>query len=317
MMVNTKNPSVSFLIATFNRANYLDLCIESILAQSEDDFEIIVVDDGSKDNTEELIKNKYGERVIYLKNQSNRGVAFSRNLSINYARGEFLGLIDSDDILSDRKYLETALKILKSDPQIDIFCCDNFCIDELGERIGDKTFLHSTIDYKGVDLTSKEMAFSDIFMGGIHSCGALVRREIINQTGPLNTNYRIMWDEEFFLRVSASNKFKIYYYDHPLTAYRIHKNNFSKNISELYRERIKARFEIIKTHGYLRKKLGIKFNQRMANQYFCLSDAYLRERNFPALFYSVLKAVFIYPPILLNFAYKFLLFPFKNRTINK
>lgn len=301
-----KNCTVSFLIATYNRADYLPQCIESILAQGRDDFEIIIVDDASKDGTEALIRDKYAGKAIYLKNDSNRGVAFSRNRAIGCAKGEFLGLIDSDDILYDRKYLEIALGVLKDNPQFDIFCCDNFCIDGQGKRIGEKTFLHSTIDYRGKELFSKIMDFNDIFMAGIHSCGALVKKSIVNEVGPLNINYRIMWDEEFFLRVAASNKYKIYYLDQPLTAYRLHDNNFSKNLSELYKERIRARMEVSKSNIQLRKKLGVKFNRRMAEQYYCLADAYAKEKRIFSAFCSVSRAALFYPPVILNLANKFI-----------
>lgn len=292
-------PIVSFLIATYNRADFLERCIGSIFSQTVKDCEIIVVDDCSTDNTEELIRGKYAGRVTYHRNYINRGVAFSRNVALDYASGTYLGFLDSDDILYSREYLGTALAVFKDNPDIDIFCCDAFCIDEKGDKISEQTFLRTTIDYRGVELSSGTIDFDTMFFHGIHSCGALVRKGIIKKTGFLNLDYKIAWDEDFFLRVLTHKPRAIYYCNRPLTGYRQHNSgNLSNNTPLLYLERIRCRREVLNKNKSLKKRLGYKVNRRFAEQYLCLIDAYLKTGNINAACGAILKSIFLYPLIL-------------------
>ncbi|MDD1679226.1 MAG: glycosyltransferase, partial [Methanomicrobiales archaeon] len=91
-----KTPSVSVVIATYNRAALLGETIESVLKQRFRDFEIIVVDDGSTDGTQEVLKT-YGDKIRCF-HQENRGPSAARNLGIRQARGRWIAIQDSDDL---------------------------------------------------------------------------------------------------------------------------------------------------------------------------------------------------------------------------
>lgn len=88
---------VSVIIPVFNRTSPLKDAIESIFCQSYLDYEIIVVDDGSKQDVQKSL-TPYLDRIIYLKNEKNMGVSFSRNLGIKHSNGEFIAFLDSDDL---------------------------------------------------------------------------------------------------------------------------------------------------------------------------------------------------------------------------
>lgn len=298
--MDKKAPIVSFLIATYNRADFLGACIESILSQTVRDIEIIIVDDGSTDFTEEMIKEKYGSRVIYHKNIINSGVAFARNTALTYASGRYIGLLDSDDILLSPLFLETALKIIESE-NVDIFCCDNYRIDKMNNRIGKDTFFQATIDHRNIQLSSGIKDFDYIFFHGIHSCGMLIRKSVVDKTGFLDTLYKIAWDEDLFLRIAVNPEFRIYYYNEPLAGYRIHGNNLSGNLSAAYREKILCRKNIINENKEIKKRLGIRINKRLASQYFCLADAYKQERKFLYVFFTLIELLFMYPYFVINF----------------
>jgi len=291
-------PEVSFLIATFNRRNFIQKCVDSVISQSVEGLEIVIIDDASTDGTAELIYQRYGDKVVYFKNDLNQGVAASRNTGLGLARGAHIGLLDSDDVILDSHYSERALETLKRDKNLALFCCDAYCIDENDNRITEKTFFQRTIDHKGLNLSSGIKGFDYVFLHGIHSCGAIVRRDIIDKTGFLNTDYKIAWDEDFFLRLSANLKDCIYYENEPMVGYRVHQGNISNNSSRLYREKIRCRKEILLAHPYLKKALGERAPKRFAEQYICLADAYSKEHNLISSINSAAHSVMIFPPIL-------------------
>ena len=92
-------PKVSIIIPTYNRANLLPRAIKSVLSQTFKDFELIVINDGSTDNTEEVIKKfqKKDERIKYILHKDNKGEAAARNTGIRIAKGEYIASHDSDD----------------------------------------------------------------------------------------------------------------------------------------------------------------------------------------------------------------------------
>lgn len=105
-------PIVSVIIPTFNRANLVGRAIRSVLNQTFQDFEIIVVDDGSKDNTEQVVKGFKDSRMVYVKHRQNRGVSVARNTGLKLATGKYMAFLDSDDEYVPEK-LETNICELK------------------------------------------------------------------------------------------------------------------------------------------------------------------------------------------------------------
>ena len=94
---NLKNPKVSVVIPTYNRAHLIGRAIKSVLNQTYQDFEIIIVDDGSTDNTEEVVKSFNDERIRYIQHKKSRGSAATRNTGIKASKGKYIAFQDSDD----------------------------------------------------------------------------------------------------------------------------------------------------------------------------------------------------------------------------
>ena len=105
----------SVIIPTFNRAYCLERAIDSVLNQSFKDFELIIVDDGSTDDTVEVLK-KYQNKISYIKTK-NLGVSHARNVGIKKSRGEWIALLDSDDEWHENK-LELQNKFISENPNI-------------------------------------------------------------------------------------------------------------------------------------------------------------------------------------------------------
>ena len=109
-------PVVSIVMSTYNRENMVKEAIESILNQSFTDFEFIIVNDASEDNTEETIKSYSDNRILYLKNKQNCGCTFNYHTAHNIAKGKYIVHIDDDDIsLPDRIKIQT--QFMENNPE--------------------------------------------------------------------------------------------------------------------------------------------------------------------------------------------------------
>ncbi len=113
-----RDPLVSIIIPTFNRKHFIADAIDSCLAQTYENCEIIVVDDGSSDGTADFLRERYGDR-IELFTQVNQGPGIARNCGIAAARGEFIHFLDADDQLHERK-IEIGIDVFKRHPQVSV-----------------------------------------------------------------------------------------------------------------------------------------------------------------------------------------------------
>ena len=125
-------PKVSAIICVFNGERFICDAIESVLAQTYRDFELIVVDDGSQDETAQRVK-QYGDRLIYLY-QPNSGQAKARNLGYGHSRGDYLAFLDSDDRWYPQM-LEIEVQALDANPQVGLVYSDVDLIDEGGKLL--------------------------------------------------------------------------------------------------------------------------------------------------------------------------------------
>lgn len=110
-------PKVSILMSTYNNAVYLTRAINSVLNQSFSDFEFIIINDNSSDNTEEIIKSFNDQRIVYLKNEENKGLVFSLNKGLEIAQGELIARIDSDDWWIDEDKLKKQVEFLEKNSE--------------------------------------------------------------------------------------------------------------------------------------------------------------------------------------------------------
>ena len=125
----SSSPAVSIIIPVYNAQKYLEETLQSVLAQTFQDFEIILIDDGSTDGTPEIIE-KYSDRTICLKND-HRGPASSRNLGLEAARGSLIAFLDADDLWLPTK-LEKQVAIMLAQPQFGLITCDASMFCESG-----------------------------------------------------------------------------------------------------------------------------------------------------------------------------------------
>ena len=127
------NPLVSIIITAYNAADYISRAIESILIQNYRNFEIIVVDDGSTDNTADIVRRFKSEPIKYFFKE-NGGVASARNFGLQKSGGEFIIMLDSDDMMMP-DYIASHLQGFEQHPEADMIYCDDLLIDEKDKPI--------------------------------------------------------------------------------------------------------------------------------------------------------------------------------------
>ena len=185
---------VTTIIPTFNRGYCLAESIQSVLDQNFSDFELIVVDDGSTDNTAEVIEQFSGIHKIRIK--KNRGVSFARNLAIKQARGEWIAFLDSDD-LWERDKLAIQMNWVECNPDYHAVYTDEIWIRN-GVR---------------VNAMKKHRKYSgDIFRHCLPLCivspsSVLLRNELLNKFGGFDESMPVCEDYDLWLRISMSFPF--------------------------------------------------------------------------------------------------------------
>ncbi len=142
-------PKVSVIIATYNRTHFVCEAIESVLNQTFPDFEIIVIDDGSIDNTKQVLE-KYASRIQYIF-QENKGRAEARNTGIKNAKCEYIAFLDDDDIWLPNK-LEKQVIFLDSHPDIELVYTFTEVINEQGRLLEEETKNHLKLYKKAMKI---------------------------------------------------------------------------------------------------------------------------------------------------------------------
>jgi glycosyltransferase involved in cell wall biosynthesis len=130
--MNKSHPTISVIIPTYNREKLIAASIDSVLAQTFRDFEIIVIDDGSTDGTAD-VASRYGTRIRYVP-RANEGRSAARNYALSIARGRFIAFLDSDDLYLPGK-LALQVEYLENHPDVGMIYTSAYCIDENGNRL--------------------------------------------------------------------------------------------------------------------------------------------------------------------------------------
>ena len=128
------NSTISIVVPCYNQANYLTETVESALQSTYQHIEVIIVNDGSTDNSKEIaevLTEKY--KNVYLLNQKNSGVTIARNSGIEFSNGKYILPLDGDDLISPN-YISEAIKILEARPEVKVVYCQAVKFDESGQK---------------------------------------------------------------------------------------------------------------------------------------------------------------------------------------
>jgi len=197
-------PGVSVIIPTYNRAGLVIRAIESVLSQTYNDYEIIVVDDGSTDNTRELLRQRYGNRIQYIY-QTNAGVSAARNTGINASRCELVAFLDSDDIWLPKK-LELQIPAMAG-PDVVLSYTNCICGD-----YPDKDFFSAigmSFDKDVVEISDPPEIVSRPAGTGIVTSTTICRKPALKRIGCFDERMKIYEDVRVQFRLSTEGKFAV------------------------------------------------------------------------------------------------------------
>ena len=217
---------ISVVIPTFNRISLVARAIDSVLKQSLNPYEIIVVDDGSDDGTSEMIQNKY--KSIKLIQQQNNGVSAARNNGIKHAKGDWIALLDSDDEWTEKK-LENQVDRLIKTPKYD-FCHTN----EIWIRNGVRVNQRKKHEKYGGYIFDKCLDICRISPSSV-----LFRKNILDHVGWFDDQLPVCEDYDLWLRITA--EYRILFIDDPLIIkYGGHDDQLSHGVEGIEFFRIKS-----------------------------------------------------------------------------
>lgn len=213
------SPKVSVIIPAYNCARYIAEAIDSVLAQTYQDFEIIVVDDESTDGTGEVVR-RYADRVRYIR-QDNRGPSGAKNTGIQAARGEYISTLDGDDLWLPQR-LEKLVPLLDQQPELGFVYGDCYRIDETPDRIQPRTAfeIHGGAR-RGWVLERLVM------VNFVPSQSVLIRRRALDVVGLFDESYRIGEDWDLWLRLAA--RYPVDFISDVVAMRRQHTQNITNN----------------------------------------------------------------------------------------
>lgn len=201
-------PKATVIIPTYNRAKTLERSIKSVLTQTFSDYELIIIDDGSTDNTKELIIDIKDDRIHYIKSPVNRGAANARNIGIRAAKGEYIAFQDSDDEWLPEKLEKQVTALDKTDGETGMVYTGFFY--DFGEN-GILEYPPKDMPY---EIKSGYIYPQMLKRNLIGTPTMLVRKGCLNKVGMFNTTLKSLEDWELCLRISK--EYKVYFVDESL-----------------------------------------------------------------------------------------------------
>ncbi len=194
------NPLVSVIIPTYNRGHLIKRAIESVFNQTYKNIEVIVVDDASTDNTEEIILGIGNPKIIYIKQPSNSGPSVARNKGIEIAKGELIAFLDSDDQWYPEKLEKQVNLLLNSDKTIGaVYCGMEFYDYKTNKRLGEHII---TVDIKK-NFTSGRYFLTPPMVT------VLAYKHVLDEVGGLDNNLKANEDTELAIRICKKYNFAL------------------------------------------------------------------------------------------------------------
>ena len=234
--MNKENFLVTVYITNFNYGKFIKQAIESVLMQTEQSFELIIIDDGSTDNSKEIIEKYKDLKNIRIVYQKNKGLNVTNNIALRAARGKYIVRLDADDYFSPNA-LELLLEKLESDSMLGMVFPDYFLVDTQGEVLERQ---------KRHDFDNEVKLFDQ----AAHGACTMIRVQFLREIGGYDESFSCQ--DGYELWVKFTSKFKVSNINEPLFYYRKHGKNLTSNEDR-----------ILDTRATINSKYVKKFNKEI------------------------------------------------------
>lgn len=256
-------PKVSVIIPTYNRAKFLPRAIQSVKDQSFRDFELIIVDDGSTDETPQVVQSVAGD-CRYIRKE-NGGSASARNAGIQESKGRYIAFLDSDDFWMPEKLAE-QVKVLDANPKIGIVYARMPIINDKGETIG----------MKPAGVSGKNFKELLELWGDLPTSTVMTRRECFDKAGLFDTELTTMQDIDMWLRIARF--YDLYEIEGKVLSYYCrHGDQITKNKMKVYCGLVKIYTKILDNFKEAPRELMM---QRIALNQYLISRLYYNEGQY-------------------------------------
>lgn len=266
MNSRARHPTVSVVIPVYNRARFVGETVTSVLGQTWPEVEIIAVDDGSTDGSRAVLES-FGNRVRILQHPggANRGQSAALNLGLGAARGEYVALLDSDDLWLPDK-LSLQVRFLERHPDVGLVYCNGWAVDETGKP------LYRIYEAGHEEHSQPERVLKDCYF--LLPNNAMLRMDVMRRAGPFDETLRAAQDHDMAIRVAEITR--LAYLDVDVFRYRRHPDSISRRRADL---RWRNGFHIVRKararFPYSRRAL----RARSAVLHFRLGQCHLERRE--------------------------------------
>jgi glycosyltransferase involved in cell wall biosynthesis len=214
-------PRVSVIIPTYNRADFLPQTIQSVLDQTFHDFEILIIDDGSTDDTEHVVRRIDDSRVIYVRQGHSGLPSVARNTGLHHARGDYIAFLDSDDLWLSEK-LALQVQYMDSHPEVGLSYTDTYRFTADPEQYDPRPVLRSETAHSG-------HVFALLYgQQVIPNLTVVIRSSVVEQVGMFDEDARLKANEDYEYWLRIAHQYPVGYLDKPLALYRQHPEGISK-----------------------------------------------------------------------------------------
>jgi len=244
--------------------------IDSVLNQTFKDFELIVVDNYSGDNTESIVKSYSDNRIRYFKNRNKGLVSINRNYGIKKSCGEYIAFLDDDDLWLPEK-LEKQVELLDSNNAAGLVYSDSYIIDSNGD-LREHTYFYSRKPVAGNVLNEL------LLNNPIPLLTTIVKRELLNKVGGFNPRYKIAQDYDLWLRMAEYCP--IDFIEQPLAKFRVHSGgSYQRDVVIAYQEELQIMDYWLDRKNVEIKRIAGKIKQKKANLYLSLVSAHFKNHE--------------------------------------
>jgi glycosyltransferase involved in cell wall biosynthesis len=283
-----QHPQVSVIVPTYNYAHYLPRALDSLLGQQGIEPEIIVIDDGSTDETPEILK-KYKLHIVAIR-QSNAGVSAARNIGIAESHGDFIGFLDPDDFYHPDK-LKRQVSLLERHPEWGWTYCDCVFLDE---TTGEKTLFSKQYRYNSrLALEGPRLFEALIPSNFICPLSLLIRRDSLDKAGHFDERFAGIEDFDLVLRLAATSS--ALYSPEILATYMWHPGSLGKNQARMTRDKYLILDKIVTLYSDRILNLGTAAKRALADMHNWFGYGLYREGRLEEAFQRLWTSLRIWP----------------------